>query len=196
MAKNKLKKTLSSKLTYFLIISLFFWLISVYGLRANYSKMVELRNAVNTADKNNGDVELALRNLREHVYSHMNTNLASGNVAIKPPIQLKYRYERLQVQESERVKSVNAKVAADGEAICGASYPAGGFNPNRVKCVQDYVSANAVKENSVADDLYKFDFVSPKWSADLAGISLVLGVVSSFIFLVGLAKAQIKKRYF
>lgn len=157
--------------------------------------MVELRNAVNVADKENKDVEKALQDLRAHVHGHMNTNLASGNVAIKPPIQLKYRYERLQAQEAERVKAVNAKVSADGEARCGAQFPSGGFNPARVKCVQDYVATNAVTDSSIADDLYKFDFVSPKWSPDLAGISLVLFIITFTAFLVGLTWIQIKKRY-
>ena len=196
MSKIRFKNILRSKLTYIFLLAVVFGLISISALRSNYMNMVELRNAVNTADKENGDVEKALQELRSHVYSHMNTNLATGNSAIKPPIQLKYRYERLQAKAGETVKVVNARVSVEGERICGAQFPSGGFNPNRVKCIQDYVAVNAVTENSVPDDLYKFDFISPKWSADLAGISLVITAILSIVFVVGVVKAQIKKRYF
>src|SRR5689334_12681280 len=68
--------------------------VSIYALRQNNLHMVKLRNAVYQADKDNGDVETALRNLRIYVYSHMNTNLETSN-GIYPPIQLQHTYERL-----------------------------------------------------------------------------------------------------
>jgi hypothetical protein len=45
--------------------------------------MIELREQVFEADKEDGDVEGALRELREHVHSHMNTDLASGENAVQ-----------------------------------------------------------------------------------------------------------------
>jgi hypothetical protein len=173
--------------SYFLILALFFALLSVFGLRSNYSHMVELREAVYAADRENGDVEGALRELREHVYSHMNTNLSSGNNAIKPPIQLKYQYERLASTEAERARLANQQVTARGEAICGAQYPAGGFNAPRVACIQAYVSQNASSEVGVPESLYKFDFVSPRWSPDLAGLSMLASGVAGILFVARIA---------
>lgn len=187
MKKDKLRKIVLSKLTYVLVMAIFFAILSVYGLRSNYSTMVELREAVIVADQNDGDIEAALQKLREHVHGHMNTDLSSGDYAIKPPIQLKARFERLMTSEQARVKSQNEQVAAVADAICGQKFPAGGFNTERVVCIQDYVATQAVKETAVADDLYKFDFVSPRWSPDRAGIPLLIAALLSGIFIIGLA---------
>lgn len=64
-------------------------IVCVFALRANNLKALELRDNVVAVDKQNGDIEAALRELRTFVYGHMNTNLSSGPNAIKPPIQLK-----------------------------------------------------------------------------------------------------------
>ena len=165
------------KSRYILALAIFFMVLGVYGMRQNYSQMVKLRTAVAVADEQNADVEAPLRELRQFVYSHMNTNLSSGNVAIKPPIQLKYRYERLSAAESARVKAANEDVRRKGEEICGAQYPGSGFNSPRVACVAEYVRVNSVKDNGVPSELYKFDFVSPGWTPDLAGISLLLSLI-------------------
>lgn len=176
-------KFLILKAWYFLIPAVIFTALAVYGLRSNYSTMVQLREAVYTADQQNGDVESALTALRKHVYGHMNTNLASGNNAIKPPIQLKSQYERLAAGAAEQVKAQNAQVSAQGEQICSAQFPAAGFNAPRVECVQNYVGANAVKESPIPDALYKFDFVSPKWSPDLAGFSIIFALIFYVLFI-------------
>lgn len=162
------------KPVYLLLLALFFLVLAIYGLRQNYSEMVKLRNAVATADEENGDVEGALRDLRGFVYNHMNTNLSSGNVSIKPPIQLKYRYERLVRQEQTRADAINKSVKQKGEQVCRAQYPAGIFNNLRVSCVAGYIRDHSVKPSPIPEELYKFDFVSPSWSPDLAGISLLL----------------------
>ena len=170
------------KAWYFLLPAVVFALLAVYGLRSNYSTMSELRAAVYTTDQENGDVEGALNSLRAHVYSHMNTNLTSGDNAIKPPIQLKARYERLAAGENQRIKDRNAQISAQGEQACAQQFPGEGFNAPRVACLQDYVAANSIKDQAIPDQLYKFDFISPRWSPDLAGISIFLSVIFFILF--------------
>ncbi len=176
------------KSRYILILAVFFLILGIYGMRQNYSRMVELRAAVASADKQNGDVETALRNLREFVYNHMNTNLSSGNVAIKPPIQLKYRYERLAKTEAKKAEEVNREVKKQGEQICIKKYPGRIFNSPRVNCTAKYISEHSAKQNPIPSDLYKFDFISPVWSPDLAGVSLLLSLVffAALLFRTGL----------
>ncbi len=170
---------------YFLAAALISLAIGVYALRQNNFKMIELRQAVVTADEQNGDVETALADLREYVYAHMNTNLSSGQNAIKPPIQLKGRYERLAATEQDRVKTANQAVQAQAEATCAAQFPAAGYNSPRVSCVQSYVAAHAqTTASEVPAELYKFDFVSPRWSADLAGISLLFSAGFFILFVL------------
>jgi len=167
---------------YFLLAGVLCLVLGIYGLRNNNLRMVELRNQVITADENNGDVETPLNNLREYVYTHMNTNLSGGSNSIKPPIQLKGRYDRLMADEIVREKAQNDQIQAQAERICTAQFPAAGFNSPRVACVQDYVAKNAVKSSEVSADLYKFDFVSPRWSPDLAGFSLLFSILFFILF--------------
>jgi hypothetical protein len=180
-------KCTSIKPAYFLVAAVLTGVVAIYALRENKLEANRLQEIVTTVDQQNGDVEKALQDLRRHVHSHMNTNLVSGSNAIRPPVQLKYRYERLVAAEQDRVKAMNEQITKKAEAICGQQFPAGGFNAPRVACIQDYVAANAVKAGGVADDLYKFDFVSPRWSPDLAGWSLIASTILFVLFIVRFA---------
>lgn len=149
-------------------------------MRSNNQTMVQLRDAVYEADRDDGDVGQAIDELRLYVYSHMNTDLSSGGNAIKPPIQLKHTYERLQAAEKQRVDTVNEKVYTDAQEHCERQNPTSFSGGARVPCIQDYVSRNGAKPNIVPAGLYQFDFVSPTWSPDLAGWSMVL---TAFLFI-------------
>jgi hypothetical protein len=180
---------------YLLVLLVFFALLAVYGLRHNYKTMVELRDAVYTADAQNGNVETALQDLRRHVYGHMNTNLSSGKNAIKPPIQLKARYERLSAGDQVRIKQQNDAISAQGEAICAQQYPAAGYNAPRVACLQEYMRVHATTTvSSVPDALYKFDFISPRWSPDLAGWSIVFAVIFLILLILRVILERVIKK--
>jgi hypothetical protein len=169
----------------FLVLFLASSFVSIYALRQNNLNMVKLRSAVYDADKNNGDVNTALNNLRKYVYGHMNTNLSSGGNAIKPPIQLKYTYERLQAKAQSQANANNSSLYTEAENYCQAQIPANlSFSGRaRVPCVQDYVSTHGSSATSVPAALYKFDFVSPAWSPDLAGWSLVMSGILLMLFI-------------
>lgn len=148
--------------------------VAILALQHNYRTMTELRQKVYTADQQNGDVETALRDLRTYVYNHMNTNLSSGNNSIYPPIQLKYRYDRLVAQQAAG-QSSNSQLYSDAQKYCETQNPTGFSGGNRVGCIESYVTAHGVQPGvAIPDSLYKFDFVSPSWSPDLAGWSMVL----------------------
>jgi len=167
--------------------------VSVYALRQNNLTMVRLRDAVYEADKNGGDVNQALNDLRQHVYSHMNTNLSNGDNAIKPPIQLRYTYERL---TSEAQKAANDEgLYTEAANYCQARIPASVSvsGRSRVSCVQDYILSHGGKQaNQVPTALYQFDFVSPSWSPDLAGWSLALTVIFFLAFTAKITSAKIR----
>jgi hypothetical protein len=159
---------------------------SVVALRHNNETMINLRNAVYEADKNNSNIETALDGLRGYVYSHMNTNLSSGGNAIKPPIQLKYSYERLQATETQRVAAVNAQVTIDAQNYCAAQNPGSdaAVKSNRFDCARDYLSSHTAQASPVPTALYEYDFVSPSWSPDTAGWSLAAAGLFSILFVV------------
>lgn len=158
---------------YFFLLAAFFLALGIIGIRENYLRMTELREQVFLADEKGVNIEKPLRELREYVYAHMNTDLSGGDVPIKPPIQLNHRYEHLLEQEQKRVNKINKKVKQQAESKCAREFPASGLNSERVNCVAEYTSDNAVKPKQIPSELYKFDFISPVWSPDFAGLSLL-----------------------
>lgn len=184
--RHKAKKLLPINPIYFLVISLIFTGIAVLSLRNNNLTAIKLRDEVLKVDKQNGDTETALRNLREFVYGHMNTGLSSGASSIQQPVQLKYRYERLVQAEKDRVSQLNSKIYSEAQAVCEQQFPAGLSGSGRIPCIQSYVSSHGVIEQPIPDNLYKFDFVAPFWSPDLAGWSLLLAAVFFAVFVLRL----------
>lgn len=168
---------------YFLILALVAGIVAVFALRHNYVHMVGLKNAVYAADKNNGDTEKALQNLQVYVTSHMNTELATGPDAIYPPIQLKYTYDRLVQKQAHNLSSANTQLYNDAQKHCEALDPTDFSGRNRVPCIQQYVKDHGSSLSSIPESLYKFDFVSPRWSPDLAGWSLLIAVLSVLAFI-------------
>lgn len=162
-------------------------LITAFALRQNNLIAIKLRDDVLQTDKQNGNTEASLQKLRSYVYSHMNTDLA-GNSAVYPPVQLKYRYERLVAAEKARVAALNGNVYNDAQVYCEKNSPQSFYGAGRLPCIQAYIDSRpgSVKETPIPDSLYKFDFVSPVWTPDLAGVSLVLFVLFSFALVVRL----------
>lgn len=165
-------------------VALLLGTISVFELRTNNLRAVELRNQVLVVDKANGDVEKALRDLRGFVYSHMNANLSSGT-SVYPPVQLKYRYDRLVAAEKARIPGEMAKVYADAPNAC-----AGQSGAARAQCLEAYITSHTVTERPINEDLYKFDFVAPVWSPDKAGITMVLAGLAATMGLMSIIIQQ------
>jgi hypothetical protein len=174
-------------ISYWYFVGLFLLSVFVtgYALRQNNLGALELRDQLYAVDKQNGDIETALRDLREYTYAHMNTNLAS-DTGIYPPIQLKYHYDRLVAAELKRVESANQDVYNAAQKYCEAQNPTGFFGATRLGCVTAYIDRHGrpdAKPRPIQASLYTFDFVSPSWSSDLAGWSMVLAVVSLFLLI-------------
>jgi hypothetical protein len=168
-------------------------IVSVLALRHNNQTMVKLRDQVYVADKNNGDINGALNNLRRYVYGHMNTDLSSGNNNIKPPIQLKYTYQRLYDAQANQIQTSNQQLYTDAELYCQSINNAY-FGTTRVPCVQNYVINHGLKAANIniPAGLYEFDFASPSWSPDLAGWSLVLTGLLLIAFVIRLIYSKLR----
>lgn len=177
-----------------LVLTAVFSVVAVAALRHNYQTMVDLRQAVYVADKEGGDTEGALRSLRQHVYAHMNTDLSSGSTGVYPPLQLKYTYERLAASEQAKTKQANEQIYSEAQAYCEKLHPESFSGGPRVPCIRDYVASKGIASHTVPDSLYKFDFVSPKWSPDVAGWGLLLAGLSAVALLMRLAIPYLLKR--
>jgi preprotein translocase subunit SecF len=175
---------------YFAAVFLVSGAVMVLALRNNNLHMVHLKEAVYTADKNGGDTAKALQNLQHYVTGHMNTNLSSGSDTVYPPIQLKYTYDRLVQAESDKLATTNTQLYNDAQKYCEAQNSADFSGRNRVPCIQQYVKDHGQPLKSIPDSLYKFDFVSPSWSPDLAGWSIITTVLSGLLLLVVVSLRQ------
>lgn len=182
--EDLLHKLANLPFTIFFGLFLFSAIVAVIALRSNNQTMIQLREAVYQADESGGDIDKALYRLREYVHGHMNTNLSSGGNAIKPPIQLKHTYERLVAAENSRTDSVNSQIYTDAQAYCERLYPGSFSGGPRVPCIQEYVSRQGAKPNQIPASLYQFDFVSPSWSPDLAGWSLLATIIFFTAFVI------------
>ncbi len=177
---------------YFVAAVLVFGTLSLVSLRHNNEHMIRLRDAVYSADKNNDDVEAALRQLRIYIYSHMNTSLASGPNAVHPPIQLKYTYERLQQAQESALGQGNSTLYSQAQTYCEQKTQVGS---EVISCIQQYAADHGIQLAPIPDSLYKFDFTSAKWSFDIAGWSLLLSILAAVGFLIAAPYHWWAKKY-
>lgn len=171
-----------------LLSTVFFGLaisLSLIGLVSNSQNSKQLYDALIAVDESGGDVEAALNDLRTYIYSHMNTKIGS-DLGVQPPIQLRGTYQRLVDAEAQRVKSKSGQVYSDAQTYCETTQPQGYYGKTRLGCIEEYIDGHSVITNSVEEDFYKFDFAAPVWSPDLAGISILFGIIFGFWFLVEL----------
>ncbi len=168
------------KTWYLLAVCAVFAIICMASLRTNYQHMARLRQNVytadSTADGQNGNVEQALQQLRAYVGNHMNTNLATDD-GVYPPIQLVHTYERLVAAEQARINTANSQVYTEAQAQCEALFPAGLSGRTRIPCIEQYVKEHGVTAKPIPAAVYMFDFVSPRWSPDIAGLSMLTSIL-------------------
>src|SRR3989338_7873002 len=101
---------------YFIILAVGTGLIAIVGLRANATQSLNLRNAVTSADIAGESVTAPINQLRDFVFSHMNSSVR---------FELTDSYRR--AVEKAWAGSVDPAVYATAQATCdrpGASYAA------------------------------------------------------------------------
>ncbi len=177
---------------YFIAAFVLFGTMSLVSLRHNNEQMIHLRNAVYAADKANGNVEGALRQLRIYIYSHMNTGLASGPDAVYPPIQLKYTYERLQKARENALSQGDSTLYTAAQNYCDNQTQVGS---QVIACIQRYAAEHGAPLAPVPASLYEFDFTAAKWSFDMAGWSLIFTGLSLLGFLISAPYHWWAKKY-
>ncbi len=167
--------------------------LSTWALRQNSLGLAPRVKAVIVADRDNGDVDGALRELANYVANHMNTRLSS-------PVQLPYTYQRAvdALIKNAEVK-VNSQIYQEAQAICE--------DPSiilaaRAACIQEYVIRNAPpgKEPQQIEfpdpAIYTYAFVSPAWSPDLAGWSVLFSALLLISLSLRLVLAPLASSFF
>lgn len=160
--------------------------LSAYLLRQNNLGMVERRNAVKQADESNGDTQAALTELQRYVAAHMNTDLGEG-------VFLDHTYQRAydkEVQQAAASVSTNSQAYKDTEAACRNQYTRGGSFSAYIKCVQDGLKSLSPGSDPLASvkvppaELFKFNFVSPVLSLDLAGLAVLATLLVGLLLVI------------
>lgn len=157
--------------------------LAAYNLRQNNLKMLDLREAVFLADKDDGDTAAALSELQLFVVSHMNTTLPK--LGSQKAIQLKYTYERRLAVEEARTSAARTALSNEATEYCQKTFASASFAV-RSQCVQDYFAARPVATTEIPKELYAYDFVTPLWVPDRAGLSLLAALFFGLVLILRL----------
>ncbi|NTW62202.1 hypothetical protein HGB25_02225 [Candidatus Saccharibacteria bacterium] len=176
--------------------------MSATFLRLNNIGMVERRSAVISAD-NQGETAVTqarLYELQRYVTAHMNTDMGKG-------LYLEGSYKRA-VQAAYASASAssnpNGNIYKKAQAVCEPRFTH--WSPAYVQCTASELAKYPASDNLLDSidlpraDIYLYDYVSPLWTPDFAGWSVVICVVI-FIMIVSrltgviILRIILKRRY-
>jgi hypothetical protein len=156
------------------LVLLVFATSSVFFLRQNNLKMVELRNRVVAADEQAGNVTGALEALNHHVFHHMNTEIVR-------PVELVNTYNN---QAKVVIEAANKTSGRDIYAEATAACERRGIPLSSIaQCTANYAINNNPGVGPSTINLpdknrFIYTFATPVWTPDAAGFSLLItGVV-------------------
>lgn len=169
-------------------------------LRLNNTGMIERRNAVYAADKsgNADDIIYRLSDLQRYAASRMNAD--TGVFYLQDTYN---RDVKELVAKSSATSSSNQTVNDAAEAVCKPQFSS--WSPAYVQCfvneLNKHTGSNTLPSVQLpAPALYRYSFVSPFWSPDFAGWSLVLCAVLLIAIVtrlvsIAVLKIMLKRRY-
>ena len=175
-------------------------------LRMNNLGMIERRAAVIQTDESGdtGAIRKTLLELQHYVTRHMNTSLGSG-------VYLSASYDRdreAAIQRAADVTNPNSAIYQQASVECRARWQGGvaSFRNDYVTCVVEKVSALSAAQNLATEadlprlDNYRYNFVSPLWTPDVAGFAVLFCVVLALVIvmrLVALAvlRSLVRRRF-
>ncbi len=170
-------------------------------LRLNNIGMIQRRDAVLSADKE-GDVNVIqsrLYDLQRYVFEHANASTGQ--------FYLEHQYRRdaqKAVDAASSDSNPNGNINAKAEAVCRPQYSV--WSPAYVQCFTDELSKYPPSPDPTQNvtlprvDLYKKEYVSPLWSPDFAGWSLVVCAVIVLMIItrlisLGILRLLLKRHY-
>lgn len=167
------------------VIAIILSAVTVGLLRNNSITAVQMFREVKQADEQNEDVYKELRELQRYVSNHMNTHME--RITLEGEYARDYQAALEEFAGSGGVNQ-NANYQAAQDA-CASLQDAAGYVAY-VRCVEDRLAQAAPGENPELEadlpqpERYQYSFVSPAWSADAAGLTLLLtGAIWCFIIL-------------
>ena len=158
-------------------------------LRLNNIGMTQRRDAVLAADKSGDQVAIKSRlfDLQRYVTSHMNADMGSIY------LESQYKRDSQQVIDSQSgVTNPNGNIYRKAQEVCAPKFTH--YTQAYLQCTVDYLAQYAPAGTAQASvklpkaDAYRYSYVSPLWSPDFAGFTVlicVLILVMIFARLIG-----------
>lgn len=197
---HRLRQLQHLKTWQLLVVLLLVGFVAATFLRLNNIGMVERRQAVMDADKA-GDklvIQNRLYDLQRYVQSHMNTSMGDG-------IYLEYQYQRDRqavIDTAANANNPNGNIYKQITDECRAQYSQ--WNAY-FSCVTERLNASTPANDPLKSvvmppvELYRHAYVSPLWSADFAGFSvlvfaLILLVLIARLITLGVLQVLLRRR--
>lgn len=195
----RLQKVKTWQLIILLVLMSF---VAATFLRLNNIGMVQRRTAVLAADEA-GEPEIIqnrLYDLQRYVADHMNTDLDKGvylETSYKKAVQTAY-------ESATNDNNPNGNIYKKAQQVCAPQFTH--WSLEYIHCttgeLAKYPAANTLVDSIQLPNAntYKYDFVSPLWSPDFAGWSVLLCVVILLMIFVrltsvALLKIMVRHRY-
>lgn len=183
------------------ILLLLFGFVAATFLRLNNIGMVERRDAVMAADKDGSldVIQARLYDLQRYVSAHMNADM--GTIYLEN--QYKRDSQRL-IDQASGDNNPNGNIYKKAQEVCAPRFSH--YSQAYLQCTVDYLAqySPAGDLSSTVSlpkaDLYRYSYVSPLWTPDFAGWSvlaclfIILVIIARLIGLVVL-RILLKTRY-
>ena len=173
---KQLQKVKTWQLVLLFILASF---ISATFLRLNNIGMVERRNAVISADEK-GDEQTTiarLYDLQRYVSSHMNTDMGGGMY-----LEASYKRDTQEAYDKAAVDdNPNGNIYKKAQDVCAPQFSR--YSYQYLQCTTGELAKYPAASDLVTSvkapkaDNYKHDFISPVWSTDFAGLSVLATTV-------------------
>lgn len=179
------------------IILLLVGFIAATFLRINNLGLIKRRAAVEAADKAGDRVKTkaALVDLQKYVSAHMNTSLGKG---VSLPTIYTQDYNKA-LKKVAGGHNQNSDVYQQAAISCRQKFQGGvaSFRNDYVTCVSNAVSQLPTVQKRSASlpdpDAYRYNFASPVFSFDVAGLSVVIFIFLTAVIVVRLLAVQALK---
>ncbi len=203
--KKSIKQLQRVKTWQLVIILILVGLVSATFLRLNNIGMIERRTAVLNADKSGSyrDIANRLYDLQRYVSSHMNAD--PGRVALEGQYG---RDAKAAAEAAANNTGVSGDVYNQASATCYPQALVGGWHwpdARYTNCINEELAKYPGTQTEPTDalpnvNLYYHEYVSPLWSPDFAGWSLVVCGVIVLIIIgrlisLGILKILLRKHY-
>lgn len=172
---KRLRRIKTWQLVLLFILSLY---VSATFLRINNVGMVERRKAVEAADKV-GDADTIQERLYElQRYTSQHMNATTGDVDLKETYNrdVKSMLDKAEAANRNTNNTIWNKAANE----CYAEFP--GYWQGQIECILEkqkhFPTSTPITEVQTPNPLlYRYSFLSPAWTADFAGWSLLVSAV-------------------